>query len=317
VATSEQPRTSDMLITPIGEVVATTTPLGAVEEQKVRQSSLARDAVSRLLRNRLAIVGFAFILLLFVCAVFANVIAPYNFAEKVPGEFYRTTPNSWFIFGTDNNARDVFSRIIYGARASVIVGFGTVLLELLIGVTVGAFAGYFSGNTDNILMRVVDITATVPPLLIAILLLVARGPGIANIILALGITSWVTIARLTRGQMLTLRELDYIKASRTAGAGGAYIVLRHLLPNSLTPLIVAVTFAIPEAIFGEAFLSFIGIGIRPPNPSWGQMVAEGQQYLQSTPHLAIIPVLCLMLTLLAFRFFGDGLRDALDPKGNN
>lgn len=316
MATSEQPQTSSVLVNPMGEAIATVTPL-ATEEAKVRQSSLTRDALHRLMRNRLAILGIAFVLLLFFCAIFANVITPYNFDEKVPGEFYRTSPNSWFIFGTDNNARDVFTRIIFGARASVIVGFGTVLLELVIGVTLGACAGYFSGNADTVLMRVVDIVSTVPPLLIAILLLVARGPGITNIILALGITSWVTIARLTRGQMLTLRELDYIKASRTAGAGGAYIVMRHLLPNSLTPLIVAVTFAIPEAIFGEAFLSFIGIGIRPPNPSWGQMVAEGQQYLQSTPHLAIFPVICLMLTLLAFRFFGDGLRDALDPKGNN
>ncbi len=316
MATSDQPAAQNMLVSPTGESIAVATPLG--DEVAPKQTNLARDAVARLLRNRLAVVGLAFILFLFFCAVFADVIAPYGYAEKIPGgDFYRTQPNSWFIFGTDNVGRDVFSRILHGARASLLVGFGVAILQLLIGVSIGSFAGYRSGSTDTAMMRIVDIVATIPPILIAILLLVARGPGIENIIISLGLVSWVTISRLTRGNMLSLRELDYIKAARTAGANGTYIVTKHLLPNSLTPLIVATTFSIPEAIFGEAFLSFIGIGIRPPNPSWGQMVAEGQNYIESVPHLAVIPIICLMLTLLAFRFFGDGLRDALDPKGNN
>ena len=291
--------------------------LPLVEEQRVKQSSLLKDALYRLFRNKLAVIGLAFILLILFCAIFANFITPYGFAEKVPGEFYRTRPNYWFPFGTDNVGRDLFTRIVYGARTSMIVGFGSVAMQLLIGVFIGSVAGYFSGHMDTALMRVTDLFNTLPPLLIAIILLAAFGPSIFNIVFAISITSWVTIARLTRGQLLSLRELDYIKASRTAGAGGTYIILRHLLPNTLTPLIVSTTFAIPTAIFAEAFLSFIGIGIRPPNPSWGDMVAEGQQFLRSDPHLAIIPIICVMLTMLAFVLLGYGLRDALDPKGNN
>jgi len=291
--------------------------LPLVEEQNVKQTSLLKDAVYRLFRNKLAVLGLVFILLILFCAVFANFITPYGFAEKVPGEFYRTRPNYWFLFGTDNVGRDVFTRIVFGARTSMIVGFGSVALQLVIGIFIGSVAGYFAGHTDTGLMRVTDLFNTLPPLLIAIILLAAFGPSIFNIVFAISITSWVTIARLTRGQLLSLRELDYIKAARTAGAGGTYIILRHLLPNTLTPLIVSTTFAIPTAIFAEAFLSFIGIGIRPPNPSWGDMVAEGQQFLRSDPHLAIIPIVCVMLTMLAFVMLGYGLRDALDPKGNN
>lgn len=304
---------------PIIPATADTTAIAVplAEEKVYKQSSLLKDAIYRLLRNKLAVIGLAFILLILFCAIFANFITPYGYAEKVPGEFYRTRPNYWFPFGTDNVGRDLFTRIIFGARTSMIVGFGTVAFMLLIGVTIGSIAGYFAGTADTALMRFTDLINTLPPLLIAIILLAAFGPGVFNIVFALGVTSWVTMARLTRGQMLSLRELDYIKASRTAGAGGTYIIMRHLLPNSLTPLIVTTTFAIPTAIFGEAFLSFIGIGIRPPKPSWGGMVAEGQQFLRSDPHLAIIPILCVMLTMLAFILLGYGLRDALDPKGNN
>ena len=301
-----------------GEQVLDAIPLPLTDQERVtKQTSLLRDAIYRLLRNKLAVVGLAFILLLVFVAIFANQVSPYDYAEKVPGEFYRTRPNYWFPFGTDNVGRDVFSRIMYGARISMFVGLAVTAIHLLFGVTIGAVAAYFGGTVDTVVMRIVDIISTLPTLMIAIILLAWRGPGLLNIIFALGIVGWVSIARLTRGQMLSLRELDYIKASRTAGAGGGYIIARHLLPNSLTPLIVAATFAIPEAIFGEAFLSFIGVGNRPPLPSWGEMVAEGQQFLRSEPYLAIIPIICVFLTMLAFRFLGDGLRDALDPKANN
>ncbi len=300
-----------------GEQALDAVPVITDQDLFTKQTSLFKDAMYRLFRNKLAVIGLAFILLLIFCAVFANVISPYGYAEKVPGEFYRTRPNYWFPFGTDNVGRDVFTRIMFGARISMFVGLGVTAIIMVIGVTVGSIAAYFGGTTDTLMMRLVDVVSTLPTLMIAIILLAWRGPGIGNVIFALGIVGWVTIARLTRGKMLSLRELDYIKASRVAGGGGWYIVMRHLLPNSLTPLIVAATFAIPEAIFGEAFLSFIGIGIRPPQPSWGDMVAEGQQFLRSDPHLAITPILCVFLTMLAFRFLGDGLRDALDPKANN
>jgi ABC-type dipeptide/oligopeptide/nickel transport system permease subunit len=317
VATSDRSELQPAIpaIPATADTTAIAVPLA--EEKVYKQSSLFKDAMYRLFRNKLAVIGLAFILLILFCAIFANFITPYGYAEKVPGEFYRTRPTYWFPFGTDNVGRDLFTRIVFGARTSMIVGFGTVAFMLLIGVTIGSIAGYFAGTPDTALMRFTDLINTLPPLLIAIILLAAFGPGIFNIVFALGVTSWVTMARLTRGQMLSLRELDYIKAARTAGAGGTYIIMRHLLPNSLTPLIVTTTFAIPTAIFGEAFLSFIGIGIRPPKPSWGGMVAEGQQFLRSDPHLAIIPIICVMLTMLAFVLLGYGLRDALDPKGNN
>jgi ABC-type dipeptide/oligopeptide/nickel transport system permease subunit len=317
VATSDRSELQPGLPAVPATADTTAIALPLAEEQVYKQSSLFKDAMYRLLRNKLAVVGLAFILLVLFCAFFANFITPYGYAEKVPGEFYRTRPNYWFPFGTDNVGRDLFTRIVFGARTSMIVGFGTVAFMLIIGVAIGSLAGYFSGTTDTALMRVTDLFNTLPSFLVAVIILAALGPGIIEIVFALGITSWVTMARLTRGQMLSLRELDYIKAARTAGAGPTYIIMRHLLPNSLTPLIVTTTFAIPTAIFGEAFLSFIGIGIRPPKPTWGGMVAEGQQFLRSDPHLAIIPILCVMFTMLAFVLLGYGLRDALDPKGNN
>jgi ABC-type dipeptide/oligopeptide/nickel transport system permease subunit len=287
--------------------------LPLVEEQNVKQTSLLKDAVYRLFRNKLAVLGLVFILLILFCAVFANFITPYGFAERCRANSIGPAR----IIGSCSapiTSAAMSSPDRLRARTSMIVGFGSVALQLVIGIFIGSVAGYFAGHTDTGLMRVTDLFNTLPPLLIAIILLAAFGPSIFNIVFAISITSWVTIARLTRGQLLSLRELDYIKAARTAGAGGTYIILRHLLPNTLTPLIVSTTFAIPTAIFAEAFLSFIGIGIRPPNPSWGDMVAEGQQFLRSDPHLAIIPIVCVMLTMLAFVMLGYGLRDALDPR---
>jgi oligopeptide transport system permease protein len=230
-------------------------------------------------------------------------------------------PPSWtWPFGLDRNGRDVFSRIMYGARVSLLVGVLSQVIVLAIGIPVGAIAGYCSGKVDNILMRFVDVIYAIPQVLMVLLFVNWMGPGLANIFLAIGLTGWVTEARLVRGQFLTLRESEYVKASRVAGASGGHIIVRHLLPNSLTPIIVALTFGIPTAIFTEAAISFIGVGIRPPQASWGQMVGEASQrvgLVQSSPHLLLFPVLAIGLTMLGFTFLGDGLRDALDPKGND
>ena len=182
----------------------------------------------------------------------------------------------------------------------------------------GAISGYFGGNTDNILMRIVDVIYAIPQLLMVLLFVNWWGPGLFNIFLAIGLVGWVTEARLVRGQFLSLREQEYVSAAQVAGGNGPYIILRHMLPNSLTPIIVALTFGIPTAIFTEAALSFVGVGIRPPQASWGQMVAEGSKpgYIDSSPHMLLFPVLAIGLTMLGFSFLGDGLRDALDPKGN-
>lgn len=289
----------------------------AAEAAPTRQASLWGDAWRRLIRNKLAVIGLAIASTLILCAIFADIVAPYGPAEIVHVDLRLTEPSWHFPMGIDQNGRDVFSRVVHGARVSLVVGVVAQLIVLAIGVPVGAAAGYFGGTVDNALMRFVDVVYAIPQLLLVLLIVNMRGPGMSNIFLAIGITGWVTMARLVRGQMLVIREQEYVKASRVAGAGPGYIIMRHMLPNSMTPIIVALTFGIPTAIFIEASLSFIGVGIRPPQPSWGQMVGLGQQYIRSVQHLMLFPSLAIALTMLAFTFIGDGLRDALDVRLND
>ena len=312
--------------------------LGAAQETvSRRQASLWGDAWRRLIRNRLAVIGMVIVVTFTLIAIFAPVIAPYSQEEAVfvvlkednpSGQFDATEqgiirdlrgfPPSWtWPMGLDENGRDVFSRMMYGARVSLVVGVLAQFIILAIGVPIGAIAGYYGGQVDNALMRLVDVVYAIPQLLLVLLIVNWRGPGLTNIFLAIGLVGWVTETRLVRGQFLSLREQEYVKASRVAGASGPYIIVRHLLPNSLTPIIVALTFGIPTAIFTEAALSFVGVGIRPPQASWGQMVGQGQDLVRSYPHLLFFPTAAIGLTMLGFTFLGDGLRDALDPKGND
>src|SRR6478735_3813849 len=272
-----------------------------------RQASLWGDAWRRLIRNRLALIGLIVVSVFMVLAIFAPLIAPYGESEVVDVRLASHPPSWTWPFGLDRNGRDVFSRIMYGARVSLLVGVLSQVIVLAIGIPVGAIAGYCSGKVDNILMRFVDVIYAIPQVLMVLLFVNWMGPGLANIFLAIGLTGWVTEARLVRGQFLTLRESEYVKASRVAGASGRHIVTRHLLPNSLTPIIVALTFGIPTAIFTEAAISFIGVGIRPPQASWGQMVGEAAQrvgLVQTSPHLLLFPVLAIGLTMLGFTFLG-------------
>lgn len=289
----------------------------AAEAAPSRQASLWGDAWRRLIRNKLAVIGMIIAATLILTAIFADFIAPYGYAEIVAIDLRLSDPSWYFPMGIDQNGRDVFSRLVYGARVSLLVGVAAQLIVLAIGVPVGALAGYFGGTVDNVLMRLVDVVYAIPQLLLVLLIVNMRGPGMSNIFLAIGITGWVTMARLVRGQMLSIREQEYVKASKVAGAGPGYIIMRHMLPNSMTPIIVALTFGIPTAIFIEASLSFIGVGIRPPQPSWGQMVGTGQQYIQAVQHLMLFPSIAIALTMLAFTFLGDGLRDALDVRLND
>lgn len=289
----------------------------AADAVPLRQASLWGDAWRRMLKNRLAVIGLVIVIILSLTAIFAPLIAPYGESEVVATSLKLQKPSWYFPMGIDQNGRDVFSRIVYGARVSLLVGVVAQLIVLAIGVPIGALAAYFGGQVDNVLMRLVDVFYAIPQLLLVLLLVNMLGPGMKNIFIAIGITGWVTECRLVRGTMLALREQEYVKASRVAGAGGGYIIMRHLLPNSLTPIIVALTFGIPTAIFIEASLSFVGVGIRPPQPSWGQMVGIGQQYIQSAQHLMLFPSLAIGLAMLAFTFLGDGLRDALDVKMND
>jgi ABC-type dipeptide/oligopeptide/nickel transport system permease subunit len=278
-----------------------------------RGTSLTRDAFRRLLRNRLAMVGLVVVVVMCFTAIFAEVIAPYSYTKTNFGRL-NEPPSRDHWLGTDQLGRDLFSRMIYGARISMIVGLGAQVIVVLIGVPVGALSGFVGGRLDLVLTRVIDVMYAFPRLLFVILLMSMLGAGLTNIFVAIGLTGWVFIARQTRAQMLAIKEKDFVDGARALGAGAPRILTRHLLPNALSPIIVSVTFGIPEAIFTEAALSFIGVGINPPTPSWGQMVGEGQQYLRTYWHLCVFPSIAIAATMLAFTFLGDGVRDAFDPR---
>jgi ABC-type dipeptide/oligopeptide/nickel transport system permease subunit len=281
--------------------------------EAIRSSSLGRDALRRLLRNRLAVIGAGLVLLLLLLAIFADLLAPYSYTKT---NFSRLNegPSRDYPLGTDHVGRDMLSRMIYGARVSMIVGLGAQVIVVLIGVPIGALAGYLGGRADLVLMRLVDVMYAFPNLLFVILVMSMLGAGLLNIFIAIGLTGWVGIARQTRAQVLSIKEKEFTEGARALGAGFWRVLARHVLPNALTPIIVAVTFGIPQAIFTEAALSFIGVGINPPTPSWGQMVGEGQQYLRTYWHLCVFPSIAIAVTMLSFTFLGDGVRDALDPK---
>lgn len=292
----------------------TSTPLATEAKLHMRkESNLWRDAWARLLRNKLAVIGMSIVLFFLLLALLADVIAPYAYDKSDFAQTYQF-PSLEHPFGTNPLGQDMLSRLIYGARVSMIVGLGAQIIVLLIGVPLGALAGFYGGKLDLYLMRFVDVMYAFPTLLFVILIMSALGPGMVNIFIALGLTGWVTLCRLTRAQLLSLREKEFVVAARATGASSGRIILKHLLPNALTPIIIALTFGIPQAIFTEAALSFIGVGISPPTPSWGQMVGEYQTYIRSYWYLATFPSIAIGLTMLAFSFLGDGLRDALDPR---
>jgi len=276
-------------------------------------SSLWRDGARRLLRNRLAVTGGCVIVLLCLVAIFADFLAPLPYTKTNFGRL-NETPSRAYWLGTDQLGRDLLSRMIYGARVSMLVGLGAQIVVVLIGVPIGALSGYVGGRTDLIITRFIDVMYAFPRLLFVILVMSMLGAGLINIFIAIGFTGWVGIARQTRAQVLAIKEKEYVDGARALGAGFGRLLRRHIMPNALTPIVVAVTFGIPEAIFTEAALSFIGVGINPPTPSWGQMVGEGQQYIRSYWHLCVFPSIAIAVTMLAFTFFGDGVRDALDPK---
>ena len=278
-----------------------------------RHRSLWGDAWRRLIRNKLAMLGlFGILFLLFLTAA-ADWLSPYEYDYQHFGNIAEP-PSAEFPLGTDLVGRDMLSRMIYGARVSMSVALVSQIIVLLIAVPFGAVAGYYGGWVDTFLMRIVDIFYAIPQLLLAILIMGVLGRGLENLFIAIILTSWLTLSRQTRAQMLSLREKDFVLAAKTVGASSSRIIIRHMLPNALTPIVVAVTFGIPQIIFAEAALSFIGVGINPPMPSWGQMVGEYQQYLRSNWHMAAFPAIGIAFTMLSFTFLGDGLRDALDPR---
>jgi peptide/nickel transport system permease protein len=256
----------------------------------------------------------AIIIVVFVLvAVFADQLAPYP-PNKITLSQRFIPPNIEHWMGTDNLGRDILSRIIYGARVSLWVGILTVGLAMLIGVPAGLLAGYVRGPVDSVLMRTVDIFLAFPVIILAIAIVAVRGPGLVNVMLALVAVYWVTYARVTRGVTLVLREEDYITAAHSIGVPSWRIMSRHLFPNSLAPILVIATLGLGSAILAEAALSFLGLGIQPPEASWGSMLNFGMQFLRDAPWLTIFPGIAIFLTVLGFNLIGDGLRDAMDPR---
>ncbi len=302
--------------------------------------SFWQDAWLRLLHNKAAVAGAIVILFFMLVAVFAPVLAPHNPLELNSGKGF--LPPMWveqsatgkagtpeFILGTDNLGRDVLSRLIYGARVSMVVGFIPTLIIIVVGVSLGLVAGYWGGSTDNILMRITDVVYAFPDLLFFIIVMTALRAtaigqflnGLFLLFVALALVNWVGVARLVRGQVLALKERDFVLASRAVGSTHMRIMFRHILPNSMGVIIVAMAFLIPGAIITEAILGYLGLGLRPSTDpadifitSWGSMLLEGQSAINNQPWLLLAPAIAVALVVLSFNFLGDGLRDALDPR---
>lgn len=270
-------------------------------------------AVRRFRQNKLAMTGLFIVIALCIIGFGAPILAPTHYSQASLMDANQF-PNREFLMGTDTIGHDFLSRVMYGTRTSLIVGFSAVLVATMIGVPLGLIAGLRGGLSDFAIMRLVEIMTAFPGLLFAIFLMTVFGSGVGNIILVIGITSWLTLCRLMRAQLLQLREQEYVVAARAAGATDTHIALKHLLPNAIAPIIVAISLAIPAAIFAEAGLSYLGIGINEPTPSLGKMVSDSAPYIRVYWHLGLFPTFAIALIMIGFSFVGDGLRDALDPR---
>lgn len=271
------------------------------------------DAWRRLKKNRFAMAGLVLIIVLIIFAILGPILSPYEYDQTDLNNVYAPISIK-HIFGTDELGRDVLTRVLFGARISLAVGFVASFLNLIIGVIYGGFSGFIGGKVDNIMMRIVDIIYSIPILLIVILLMVVLRPGLTNVFIALGIGYWVGMARIVRGQVLSLKEQEFTLAAKALGADKKRILLKHLIPNTIGPIIITATLLIPNAIFFESFLSFIGLGVSAPMASWGVLASDGVRAFRSHPNLFLFPSLFISITMLSFNFLGDGLRDSLDPR---
>jgi peptide/nickel transport system permease protein len=275
--------------------------------------TLRNKALERFTRNRLALIGFVLIVIFSLIAIFAPLIAPFDPIQQNYDQLLKP-PSMTHWFGTDNLGRDVLSRAIYGTRVSLTAGVVAVSLAVLIGVLLGLLAGFLGGVTDDIIMRVIDAMLAFPFLVLAITLAAILGPSLENAMLAIAVVSIPVFARVTRGQVLSERERDYVQAAKALGANDLRIMLQHVLPNIAGPVIIQSTLSIAGAILAESSLSFLGLGVQPPTPSWGEMLNVARGYLRDAPWTAIAPGMLIFIAVLAFNLLGDGLRDALDPR---
>jgi oligopeptide transport system permease protein len=301
--------------------------------QTRRSSGVWRDAFGRLIKNRLAILGGLFVIFLALLAIFGPRLAPWPYDRQdtqavlenlIANGKQAVDPfvNPSHPLGTDDLGHDILSRLLDGAQISLSVALVVQIVVLMIGLPIGAIAGWFGGRLDTYLMRFTDVMYAFPDLLLIILLSVAFRDtafgrlysGLFLVFVAIGLTAWVTVARLVRGQLLSLKEMEFVEAAKALGVPDRNIVLRHLMPNALGPIIVAITLGVPGAILAEATLAYLGVGVQPPRASWGSLIAAGQDYIRFSPHLVFFPGIMIALALISFTFLGDGLRDAFDPK---
>ena len=272
-----------------------------------------QDVYSRLEKDPLAVLGFVVIALVLLMAIFGPMLSKYEYDEQdymVSNEL----PSLEHLFGTDLFGRDIYVRVLYGARISLVVGFLASIISLSIGVIYGGVSGFYGGHVDNIMMRIVDVIYSVPAMIYVILLMVVVGPGLKSIFITLGISYWAPMARIVRAEVMRLKNEEFVLAAKVLGASSKRILLRHLIPNAMGPILVTLTFSIPGAIFTEAFLSFVGLGVSAPMASWGVLCNDAIGALAVYPHQLFFPAAAISITILAFNFLGDGLRDALDPK---
>ena len=283
------------------------------QSEAKRGASPWRLAVRRLGANRLAVAGAWFVGVLALLAVLAPLIAPYPYDEVVLPDALEP-PGATHWLGTDALGRDLLSRLLHGARVSLAVGVVATTVSLVIGVTYGATAGYLGGRTDGVMMRIVDVLYGLPFMFLVILIVMIAGRSIFNLFIALGCVQWLTMSRIVRGQVLSLKEREYVEAARALGVGTPALIFRHIVPNLLGPVVVYATLNVPVVMLQEAFLSFLGLGVQDPMPSWGTLIAEGAKKMEVCPWLMVFPGITFSLTLLSLNFLGDGLRDALDPQ---
>jgi oligopeptide transport system permease protein len=290
---------------------AALTPLAQAE----KGTSLWRDAMRRLRANRLALFGLCFVIVAAAFAIVTPWIAPYSY-EAQDLELGPAPPGAKHWLGTDYLGRDLLTRLLYGGRVSLMVGFAATSVSLLIGVIYGATAGFLGGRTDSVMMRLVDILYALPFTIFVIILMVFFGRNIILLFMAIGAVEWLTMARIVRGSVISLRKKEFIEAAEAMGFSQWRILTRHLIPNALGPIIVYTTLTIPQVMLLEAFLSFLGLGVQPPMSSWGLLIRDGAEHMEQYPWLLLFPSITLSLTLFSLNFLGDGLRDALDPKAS-
>lgn len=288
----------------------------AKQKSAARSKSRLMEVMGRLAKNKLAMLGLVIIVLLILVALFAPLIAPYDYTELDLSAIY-SGPSREHLLGTDRLGRDILSRLIYGTQQSLRIGIFSVAIGAVLGVILGALAGFYGGKTDNIIMRLLDIYQSIPGMLLSIALATSLGPGVNNAIFAIGISTIPVYSRIIRASIMTVRDKEYIEAATSINASDFRIITRHVIPNAIAPLIVEITMNIGNSIIMAATLSFIGLGAQPPSPEWGAMLSEGRNFMRDYGYLVIYPGICIMASVLSFNMLGDGLRDALDPRLKN